>query len=52
MNLVAKEYVASRVDEDGVLILAHLPAASQELSSSIIINPYATEQFATPSTRR
>ena len=46
MNLVAKEYVASRVDEDGVLILSAFAGAAQELSSSIIINPYATEQFA------
>lgn len=46
MNLVAKEYVASRVDEDGVLILSAFAGAAQELSSSIIINPYASEQFA------
>lgn len=46
MNLVAKEYVASRVNDDGVLILSAFAGAAQELSSSIIINPYATEQFA------
>ena len=46
MNLVAKEYVASRVDEDGVLILSAFAGAAQELTDSIIINPYATEQFA------
>ena len=46
MNLVAKEYVASRVDEDGVLILSAFAGAAQELSGSLKINPYATEQFA------
>ena len=46
MNLVAKEYVASRVDEDGVLILSAFAGAAQELTGSLIINPYATEQFA------
>ena len=46
MNLVAKEYVASRVNDDGVLILSAFAGAAQELSSSLIINPYATEQFA------
>ena len=46
MNLVAKEYVASRVDDDGVLILSAFAGAAQELTASLIINPYATEQFA------
>lgn len=46
MNLVAKEYVASRVDDDGVLILSGFAGAAQELTGSLIINPYATEQFA------
>ena len=46
MNLVAKEYVASRVDEDGVLILSAFAGAAQELKDALIINPYATEQFA------
>ena len=46
MNLVAKEYVASRVDEDGVLLLSAFAGAAQELTGALIINPYATEQFA------
>ncbi len=46
MNLVAKEYVASRVDEDGVLILSAFAGAAQELTGALIINPFATEQFA------
>ena len=46
MNLVAKEYVASRIDDDGVLILSAFAGAAQELTDSLIINPYAAEQFA------
>ena len=46
MNLVAKEYVASRVDEGGVLILSEFAGAAHELADSLIINPYATKQFA------
>lgn len=44
MNLVAKEYVASRKSNDGVLILSQFAGASQELYGSIIINPYDIEQ--------
>src|SRR3546814_4169639 len=39
MNLVSKEYVASRIDEHGVLILSEMAGASKELSEAIIINP-------------
>ena len=46
MNLVAKEYVASRFDEDGVLILSPFTGAAHELTDSLIVNPYATEEFA------
>ena len=46
MNLVAKEYVASRFDEDGVLILSPFAGAAQELTDALIVNPYATEGFA------
>ena len=46
MNLVAKEYVASRFDEDGVLILSPFTGAAHELSGALIVNPYATENFA------
>ena len=46
MNLVAKEYVASRFDEDGVLILSPFTGASHELTDALIVNPYATEHFA------
>ncbi|WP_293299667.1 bifunctional alpha,alpha-trehalose-phosphate synthase (UDP-forming)/trehalose-phosphatase [Pedobacter sp. UBA4863] len=39
MNLVSKEYVASRRDETGVLILSEMAGASKELSDAIIVNP-------------
>lgn len=45
MNLVAKEYVASRFNDDGVLILSRFSGAAQELSRAIMINPYATDRF-------
>jgi trehalose 6-phosphate synthase len=40
MNLVAKEFVAARDDEQGVLILSHFAGASRELSEALIVNPY------------
>ncbi|URA09249.1 bifunctional alpha,alpha-trehalose-phosphate synthase (UDP-forming)/trehalose-phosphatase [Thermospira aquatica] len=46
MNLVAKEYVASKTDEKGVLILSEFTGASEELEDSILVNPYDIEQFA------
>lgn len=46
MNLVAKEFVAARDDEDGVLVLSALAGAAQELQEAIIINPYDIEHFA------
>ena len=46
MNLVAKEYVASRFDEDGVLILSPFTGAALEFTDALIVNPYATEYFA------
>ncbi len=46
MNLVAKEFVASRDDEDGVLILSGLAGAAQELSEALIINPYDIDAFS------
>jgi len=46
MNLVAKEYVATRDDEDGVLILSQFAGASRELRDAVIINPYDIEEMA------
>ena len=40
MNLVAKEFVAARDDEQGVLVLSHFAGASRELSEALIVNPY------------
>lgn len=39
MNMVAKEFVASRFDEDGVLILSEMTGASKELHEALIVNP-------------
>jgi trehalose 6-phosphate synthase len=44
MNLVAKEFVAARDDEQGVLILSQFTGASRELSEALIVNPYDIEQ--------
>jgi trehalose-6-phosphate synthase/Kef-type K+ transport system membrane component KefB len=46
MNLVAKEFVAARDDEDGVLVLSGLAGAAQELHEALIINPYDVDDFA------
>jgi trehalose 6-phosphate synthase len=43
MNLVAKEFVASRDDEQGVLILSTFAGASRELSEALMVNPYDTQ---------
>ncbi|MGC0771327.1 MAG: trehalose-6-phosphate synthase [Candidatus Acidiferrum sp.] len=46
MNLVAKEFVASRDDERGVLILSTFAGAAHELSDALLVNPYDVEQVA------
>ena len=46
MNLVAKEYIASRTDESGVLILSEMAGASRELGEALIINPTTSEETA------
>jgi trehalose-6-phosphate synthase len=46
MNLVAKEFVASRGDDQGVLILSRFTGASRELRDALLINPYDTEELA------
>jgi len=46
MNLVAKEYVASREDEQGALILSRFTGASHELPDAFIVNPYDTGELA------
>jgi trehalose 6-phosphate synthase len=46
MNLVAKEYVAARDDERGVLVLSQFTGAAHELHEALIVNPYHVEQTA------
>jgi len=46
MNLVAKEFVASRIDEKGVLLLSKFTGSARELEHALLINPIATDQFA------
>jgi alpha,alpha-trehalose-phosphate synthase [UDP-forming] len=46
MNLVAKEYIASRADNDGVLILSEFTGSARELNDAIKINPFAVDQLA------
>ena len=46
MNLVAKEFVASRDDERGVLVLSQFTGAANELYEALIVNPYHVEQTA------
>jgi trehalose-6-phosphate synthase len=46
MNLVAKEYIASRTDEEGVLILSQFTGAAKELTEALIVNPYNIDQCA------
>jgi trehalose 6-phosphate synthase len=47
LNLVAKEYVASRVDQDGVLILSEFAGVSGQLPEALLVNPYSDEDMAT-----
>ena len=44
MNLVAKEFVAARDDEQGVLILSQFTGAARELTDALIVNPYDITQ--------
>ena len=46
MNLVAKEFVAARDDERGVLVLSSFTGASRELAEALIVNPYNTEEMS------
>jgi trehalose 6-phosphate synthase len=47
MNLVAKEFVAARDDERGVLVLSRFTGAARELPEALIVNPYDADQCAT-----
>lgn len=46
MNLVAKEYVATKSNLDGVLILSRFTGAARELTNAVLINPYSIEEFS------
>jgi trehalose 6-phosphate synthase len=46
MNLVAKEFVASRFDEDGVLLLSQFAGSALELSDALLFNPFAVDELA------
>ena len=46
MNLVAKEFVGARDDDDGVLILSQFTGAARELPEALIVNPYDSDQCA------
>ena len=46
MNLVAKEYLATRINNDGVLILSELAGSSKELPKALLVNPFDIEQLS------
>jgi trehalose-6-phosphate synthase len=46
MNLVAKEYVATRTKEDGVLILSEFTGAALELKQALVVNPHDVDGLA------
>ncbi len=46
MNLVAKEFIAARDDDQGVLILSRFAGAAHELGDALVVNPYDTEELA------
>jgi trehalose 6-phosphate synthase/phosphatase len=46
MNLVAKEFIASRPDQTGVLILSEMAGAAKEMGEALIINPFHNDDFA------
>jgi len=46
MNLVAKEFIAAREDEQGALILSSFTGAAHELTDALLINPYDVQQLA------
>jgi trehalose 6-phosphate synthase len=46
MNLVAKEFIAARGDEQGVLMLSEFTGAARELDMAVHVNPFAVDKFA------
>ena len=52
MNLVAKEFVAARDDERGVLVLSQFTGAARELTEALIVNPYDLDEASAALARR
>ena len=46
MNLVAKEYVATRLEDDGVLVLSEFAGAAAELPDALLVNPHDVNAMA------
>jgi trehalose 6-phosphate synthase len=46
MNLVAKEFLSARTDEDGVLLLSRYTGASRELPDALLVNPFDVDEVA------
>jgi trehalose 6-phosphate synthase/phosphatase len=46
MNLVAKEYIAARNDDEGMLILSEFAGAAEELKEALLVNPYNIDEIA------
>ncbi len=46
MNLVAKEFIASRTDLRGALVLSRFTGAARDLRESLVMNPFAVDEFA------
>ena len=46
MNLVAKEFISTRVEKDGVLILSEMAGASKELFQAVLVNPFDLDNMA------
>jgi len=46
MNLVAKEFISSRSDENGMLVLSQFTGAARELTDAILVNPFDRHQFS------
>jgi trehalose 6-phosphate synthase/phosphatase len=46
MNLVAKEFVACRIDGDGVLVLSEFAGAAAEMAEAVVVNPYDVDSLA------
>jgi trehalose-6-phosphate synthase len=46
MNLVAKEFIASRADDGGALILSRFTGSARELPDALLVNPFSTEEIA------